>query len=204
MLPTASFDIKGLSLADSVAMDPHKWLYAPLEAGCALVRSWQALQDTFHYYSTYYQFDTGEEPLNYHENGPQNSRGLRALKVWLALRQIGREGYERQITEVIQLSEEMCRQITAYPELEVCPSAEQYHLPLRSHRSSTRLRVRRSLSQSSEHCIGDTASTGRRGIYLQRRGAGKISAARLHRELPHLPGGCGSSASHCVPPGTRN
>lgn len=123
MLPTASSDLKGLCLADSVAVDPHKWLYAPLEAGCALVRDRRALQDTFHYHPTYYQFDTGEEPLNYHEYGPQNSRGLRALKVWLALRQIGREGYERLIAEDIELSEEMFRQIAAHPELEVCTQA---------------------------------------------------------------------------------
>jgi glutamate/tyrosine decarboxylase-like PLP-dependent enzyme len=118
MLPTASSDLKGLSLADSVAVDPHKWLYAPLEAGCALVRNRQALQDTFNYHPTYYQFDTGAEPLNYHEYGPQNSRGLRALKVWLALRQIGRKGYERLIAEDIRLSQEMFRQIAAHPELE--------------------------------------------------------------------------------------
>ena len=63
MLPTASSDLKALSLADSVAIDPHKWLYAPLEAGCALVRNRQALQDAFTYHPTYYQFDAGEEPL---------------------------------------------------------------------------------------------------------------------------------------------
>src|SRR5262249_6208713 len=118
LLPTASSDLQGLSLADLVAGDPHKWLYAPLEAGCALVRNRQALRDTFNYHPTYYQFGAGEEPLNYHEYGPQNSRGLRALKVWLALRQIGRNGYERLIAEDIRLSEEMFRQIAAHPELE--------------------------------------------------------------------------------------
>ena len=123
MLPTASSDLKALSLADSVAIDPHKWLYAPLEAGCALVRNRQALQDAFTYHPTYYQFDAGEEPLNYHEYGPQNSRGFRALKVWLALRQIGREGYERLISEDIRLSEEMFRRIATHPELEACTQA---------------------------------------------------------------------------------
>ena len=123
MLPTASSDLKALSLADSVAIDPHKWLYAPLEAGCALVRNRQALQDAFTYHPTYYQFDAGEEPLNYHEYGPQNSRGFRALKVWLALRQIGREGYERLIAEDIRLSEEMFRRIATHPELEACTQA---------------------------------------------------------------------------------
>lgn len=123
MLPDASEDLKGLSLADSVVVDPHKWLYAPLEAGCVLVRNRKALQHAFTYRPTYYQFDTGEEPLNYHEYGPQNSRGLRALKVWLALRQIGSAGYERLISEDIRLSEEMFRQIAAHPELQACTQA---------------------------------------------------------------------------------
>ena len=44
-------------MADSVAVDPHKWLYAPLEAGCALVRDREALRDAFCYHPSYYHFD---------------------------------------------------------------------------------------------------------------------------------------------------
>ena len=46
-----------LSLADSVAVDPHKWFYAPLEAGCALVRDPAALRGAFSYHPAYYHFD---------------------------------------------------------------------------------------------------------------------------------------------------
>ena len=69
--------------ADSVAVDPHKWLYAPLEAGCALVRDPEALRAAFAYHPPYYHFE--ERATNYVDYGPQNSRGFRALKVWLAL-----------------------------------------------------------------------------------------------------------------------
>src|SRR5438132_10661618 len=47
-------DLRGISEADSVAVDPHKWLYTPLEAGCALVRNAEALRDTFSYHPPYY------------------------------------------------------------------------------------------------------------------------------------------------------
>jgi len=67
--------------ADSVVLDPHKWLYAPLEAGCVLVRAGQRLRDAFSYHPPYYHF--GEEAVNLVDYGPQNSRGFRALKVWL-------------------------------------------------------------------------------------------------------------------------
>jgi glutamate/tyrosine decarboxylase-like PLP-dependent enzyme len=105
VLPDAPADLKALALADSVAVDPHKWLYAPLEAGCVLVRDPAHLRDAFSYTPSYYKFDTeGEEPpSNYYELGPQNSRGFRALKVWLGLRQAGREGYARMIADDCRL-----------------------------------------------------------------------------------------------------
>src|SRR4029077_4837998 len=77
---------RALSYADSVAVDPHKWLYAPLEAGCVLVRDAEKLRNAFSYRPAYYHFD--DQVVNYHDFGPQNSRGFRALKVWLALRQV--------------------------------------------------------------------------------------------------------------------
>jgi glutamate/tyrosine decarboxylase-like PLP-dependent enzyme len=118
-LPDAHPDFTGISEADSVAVDPHKWLYAPLEAGCALVRDARILTDTFSYRPPYYHFDASvEHPTNYYEFGPQNSRGFRALKVWLGLRRAGREGYVRMISDDIALARELHHQVSQHPELE--------------------------------------------------------------------------------------
>jgi glutamate/tyrosine decarboxylase-like PLP-dependent enzyme len=117
-VPGTPADLQGLRLADSVAVDPHKWLYAPLEAGCILVRDAHALRNAFAYHPPYYHF--GEEATNYTEYGPQNSRGFRALKVWLALRQAGRTGYVRMIGDDIRLSERLWALVQAHPELEAC------------------------------------------------------------------------------------
>ena len=75
----------GILEADSIALDPHKWLYAPLEVGCTLVKNPQHLIDTYSSHPVYYNFGNHEdEPsLNYYEFGFQNSRGFRALKVWM-------------------------------------------------------------------------------------------------------------------------
>jgi aromatic-L-amino-acid decarboxylase len=116
ILPDAPQEFAGLSEADSIAMDPHKWLYAPLEAGCALVRNREKLRDAFSYHPPYYHFET--EAINYYDLGPQNSRGFRALKVWLALQQAGREGYVQTISEDIRLAGELFRRIEQAPELE--------------------------------------------------------------------------------------
>lgn len=120
-LPEASDDLKALALADSVAIDPHKWLYAPLEAGAVLVRDARHLVDAFSFHPEYYLFATGDgedQPTYFHELGIQNSRGFRALKVWLTLQQVGREGYEQMIRDDIALAAAMHEAVAAHAELE--------------------------------------------------------------------------------------
>ncbi len=122
VVPGAPEDLRGLALADSVAVDPHKWLYAPLEAGCALVRDRELLRDAFEYHPTYYHLreegETKDEAINYYQFGPQNSRGFRALKVWLGLRQAGQSGYRRMISEDMALARALYAQAERHPELE--------------------------------------------------------------------------------------
>jgi aromatic-L-amino-acid decarboxylase len=111
--------LEGIAEAHSVAVDPHKWLYAPLEAGCVLVRNRQALRETFSYHPAYYHFARQDEAtLDYHEYGPQNSRGFHALKVWLAQRQVGRAGYVEMLSDDILLARELYRSVSAHPELQ--------------------------------------------------------------------------------------
>ena len=109
-------ELKGLQSADSVAVDPHKWLYAPLEAGCALVRNPTALRNAFSYHPPYYSFDG--EGINYFDLGPQNSRGFRALKVWLALQHAGAAGYREMIQDDITLARYLYDLASEHPELE--------------------------------------------------------------------------------------
>lgn len=99
-----------------MAVDPHKWLYAPLEAGCALVRNPAHLREAFAYHPPYYHF--GTEAINYFDFGPQNSRGFRALKVWLALQQVGRDGYVQMLSDDIRLSRELFERVLRHPALQ--------------------------------------------------------------------------------------
>ena len=116
-VPGVPVDLRALSLADSVAVDPHKWLYAPLEAGCALVRDPAALRGAFSYHPVYYHFD--EHAMNFVDYGPQNSRGFRALKVWLALKHVGANGYRRMIADDIALSRAMAEAVAADSNLQL-------------------------------------------------------------------------------------
>ena len=114
--PGVPDSLRALSDADSVAVDPHKWLYVPLEASCALVRRKGDLLRAFSYHPNYYHFE--DEGTNYVDYGPQNSRGFRALKVWLALRQVGRSGYAAMIAENIRLSTHLHARVEQHPDFE--------------------------------------------------------------------------------------
>lgn len=119
-LADAPPDLRALAEADSVAVDPHKWLYAPLEAGCVLVRDHELLRETFTYHPPYYPAHdrSPEAPVMFHEYGPQNSRGFRALKVWLGLRNVGREGYTRMIGDDIAHARDLFDAVSTHAELE--------------------------------------------------------------------------------------
>jgi aromatic-L-amino-acid decarboxylase len=114
--PGSPASLRALSDADSVAVDPHKWLYAPLEAGCALLRDAEKLRGAFSYHADYYHFD--EQAVNYFDYGPQNSRGFRALKVWLALRQVGRAGCLKMIGDDMLLARHLHQLLARHPEFE--------------------------------------------------------------------------------------
>lgn len=93
----------GIERADSLGIDPHKWMYVPVECGCAMVRDKQSMRDTFSLVPPYLR-DDRQLPW-FSEFGPQQTRGFRALKLWLALKHIGVEGYRRLITRDVSLAE---------------------------------------------------------------------------------------------------
>ncbi|NJB70264.1 glutamate/tyrosine decarboxylase-like PLP-dependent enzyme [Saonia flava] len=120
IIPEFKSVFEGMDLADSIAIDPHKWLYTPLEAGCTLVKNPKHLIDTYSSHPEYYNFSKDEEgqSLNFYEYGLQNSRGFKALKVWMALQQIGSNGYTEMIAEDIKLSKLLYELAEKHPELE--------------------------------------------------------------------------------------
>jgi aromatic-L-amino-acid/L-tryptophan decarboxylase len=83
---------RGLDQADSVLVNPHKWLYLPVEAACILVREPRALRDTFQIVADYLQEESDaivDGPLDFKDYGPQLSRNFRALKVWMTFKAYG-------------------------------------------------------------------------------------------------------------------
>jgi aromatic-L-amino-acid/L-tryptophan decarboxylase len=111
---------EGVADADSIAVDPHKWLYAPLEAGCTLVKDPNHLIQTYSSHPVYFNFNNDAEPeaRNFYEYGFQNSRGFKALKVWMLLQHAGRQGYVEMISTDIQLAGVLFQLASQHAELQ--------------------------------------------------------------------------------------
>ncbi|MGZ8605980.1 MAG: pyridoxal phosphate-dependent decarboxylase family protein [Actinomycetota bacterium] len=114
----------GIERADSIAFDPHKWLYTPLTGGCVLFRDVQSLPDAFSVTASYTFQDkerTGRGVDGY-QLGPQFSRGFWAFKVWLSLLAHGRRAYVRRISHDAALARYLGERARERPDFElVCP-----------------------------------------------------------------------------------
>ena len=112
-----------LARADSIAIDPHKWLYVPVEAGAVLVRDAQLMRDAFSLVPAYLRVDENEQgvqgPPWLSEFGIQQTRGFRALKLWMSLKYHGTEGYTRMIDHDIELARHLATRVESSAELEV-------------------------------------------------------------------------------------
>ncbi len=108
---------KGIERADSLAIDPHKWLYVPVECGCALVRDRQAMRDAFSVIPPYLRDDAAQPWFS--EFGVQQTRAFKALKLWLTIQQIGAQGYRELISRDIALARYLQARIRARADFEL-------------------------------------------------------------------------------------
>ncbi|ESY13703.1 aspartate aminotransferase family protein [Mesorhizobium sp. C386A] len=119
--PENAHRVAGIEWADSIALDPHKWLHAPFEAGCALVRDASAHGKTFAVTPEYLESTPRGLASGQwlHDYGLQTSRGFKALKVWMALREHGVEKFGRLIDQNIAQGQYLSGLIAAEPALEL-------------------------------------------------------------------------------------
>jgi glutamate/tyrosine decarboxylase-like PLP-dependent enzyme len=115
--------LAAMARADSVALDPHKWLYVPVEAGAVLVRDAGAMREAFSLVPPYLRTDGSPEGVGglpwFSEYGFQQTRGFRALKVWMAMKHRGLAGYVAAIDRDIALAERLASLVRAAPDLEL-------------------------------------------------------------------------------------
>jgi aromatic-L-amino-acid/L-tryptophan decarboxylase len=113
--------LSGLSRADSLSLDPHKWLYQPLDCGCLLYRDSAAAHQAFAHTGDYAKslLQDPIESFAFFEESIELSRRFRALKLWLSLRYHGLEKFRESIQNDLRNAQSLRDLISAQPELEV-------------------------------------------------------------------------------------
>ena len=120
-LPSHRARYAGLERADSVVLDPHKWLSVPVECGAVLVRDGRLLREAFSLVPDYLrtEADRGFGGLPwYSEYGIQQTRGFRALKLWMTLKHLGRDGVRELVAQHLSLARHLAELVDAAPDLE--------------------------------------------------------------------------------------
>jgi glutamate/tyrosine decarboxylase-like PLP-dependent enzyme len=109
--------------ADSLGLDPHKWLYVPVEAGLSLVRDGAAMRDAFSLVPPYIRTEGNSAGVLglpwFSEYGLQQTRGFRALKVWMALKFHGMDGYRASIERDLSLADRLATRVRQSGDLEL-------------------------------------------------------------------------------------
>lgn len=110
----------GIERADSVALDPHKWLYTPHSGGAVLVRDQRHLAQAFAVNPSYVHEDKEltRRGLDFYAHTPNFSRGFHALKIWISLLAHGWSAYQRRIAHDVALARYLFERASAHDELE--------------------------------------------------------------------------------------
>lgn len=120
LAPSVADRFRGLARADSIALDPHKWLYAPVDVGCLLARDYAALHRTFSHGASYVDVIADERMSDFAfwDYGPELSRRFRALKVWFALKLHGVDAIAAAIESNIQMARHLAAAVDASDDFE--------------------------------------------------------------------------------------
>jgi aromatic-L-amino-acid decarboxylase len=119
LLPSCRDRFDGWERADSVVVNPHKWLYTPLDASLLLSRRLDVVRAAFSLVPEYLRtLGEGDRGRDYNEYQPQLGRRFRALKLWFVLRAFGLSGLRSRIAGDIRLAQELALQVDAEPDAE--------------------------------------------------------------------------------------
>ena len=174
----------GLALADSLSLDPHKWLYQPLNCGCLLYRDVGSAQSTFTYTGNYAKQLSSDpvEGFAFFEESIELSRRFRALKVWLSLRYHGLHSFRAAIQQNLDHAHRLAAAIEDSASLELLGPVEL---------SAVCFRHLLNKDASEETCnrfnlalLKRIVARGR-VVSFERRIEGKVLPSCLHREPPH-------------------
>lgn len=122
--PSVRSQFNGIARADTIAIDPHKWLFQPFECAAVLTRHSEILRETFRRVPDYMKdTDTGFEVPNYRDMGIQVTRGFKALKLWMSLQVFGIDAFRDAVEAGLALAKFAQAELESRPEFEVVTPA---------------------------------------------------------------------------------
>jgi aromatic-L-amino-acid/L-tryptophan decarboxylase len=120
LAPSVREAFAGLGRVDSMSLDPHKWLFMPVDGGCVLVRDAGALRRAFSYAADYVDVVAAADMSEYAfwDYGPELTRRFRALKIWMAMKTFGLDAIGRAVDRNVALARRLGELIDAAPDFE--------------------------------------------------------------------------------------
>jgi glutamate/tyrosine decarboxylase-like PLP-dependent enzyme len=114
-----------LDLADTITLDPHKWLFVPFECGCLMARDPARLSDAFRIAPEYLKdVEPGEEEVNFADRGVQLTRYSRALKIWVSVNYFGTDAIAAAIQDAMERARLLESLVAASPDFEILSPAQ--------------------------------------------------------------------------------
>jgi len=182
LAPSARLLFASIEEADSLALDPHKWLYLPVDCGCILYRDPEAARAAFAHEAEYTRVigQEADEAFAFWDYGPELSRRFRALKVWMLLKGVGLQALSDAIEKDLACARHFERLVRNSEDFEMLAPVELSvfcfrHLPARLKRAlataspSEREKIEEQLDVHNERLL----------LALQRDGSSYLSNARL-------------------------
>jgi len=119
VLPEKRHLFDGWELADSIIVNPHKWMFTPIDCSVLFCQRPETLKQAFSLTPEYLRTDEADETMNYMEYGVALGRRFRALKLWMILRTLGREGIADAIRSHIECAQRLKSELEAHPAFEL-------------------------------------------------------------------------------------
>lgn len=118
VVPELSYVLDGCNFADSIVINPHKWLFVPLDLSVLFIRKPEVLKRAFQFVPEYLRTQRDDEVVNFMDYGIPLGRRFRSLKLWFVIRYFGIEGIANRIREHIRLGRQFANWIDAHPDFE--------------------------------------------------------------------------------------
>lgn len=159
--------LDGVDEADSLVVNPHKWLFVPMDLSVFYCRNKEWLRDAFSLVPEYLRTAGDDRALNYHEYGLPLGRRFRSLKLWFTMRSFGRLKLAAMIHEQIEAAKALAEQIAGHPDYEVCAPVH-FSLVVFRHRAGDDFnqRLLEAVNASGEVLLSPNVLRGQKVIRL--------------------------------------